>query len=168
MYKNKIRKNIDDNSNNNSNKNINIDTNTNKTANTIVINNNININFNNKIEQIHAIQDTYLRNSVLKRNITESNNNEFYDKIILNKTNNNSRRKAIIEKYNVNSNNVEKKRGKKYYTGYNGGSIECTNINKNENKNDSISSLLHRIPFYKKTLENNKKILSGENSFELK
>ena len=168
LYKNKIRKNIDDNSNNNSNKNINIDTNTNKTANTIVINNNININFNNKIEQIHAIQDTYLRNSVLKRNITESNNNEFYDKIILNKTNNNSRRKAIIEKYNVNSNNVEKKRGKKYYTGYNGGTIECTNINKNENKNDSISSLLHRIPFYKKTLENNKKILSGENSFELK
>ena len=168
LYKNKIRKNIDDNSNNNSNKNINIDTSTNKTANTIVINNNININFNNKIEQIHSIQDTYLRNSVLKRNITESNNKEFYDKIILNKTNNNSRRRTIIEKYNVNSNNDEKKRGKKYYTGYNGGTIECTNINKNENKNDSISSLLHRIPFYKKTLDNNKNILSGENSFELK
>ena len=166
LYKNKLRKNIDDNSNNNSNKNINIDTNTNKTTNTIVINNNININFNNKIEQIQAIQNTYLRNSVLKRNITENNKNEFYGKIFLNKTNNNSKRKTIIEKYNVNSYNDEKKRGKKYYTGYNGGTIECTNINKNEN--DSISSLLHRIPFYKKTLENNKKIHSRENSFEVK
>ena len=171
LHKNKIRNNIDNITNSKSNnnsincRNKNINTDSNKTANTIVINNNININFNNKIEPIPTIGETYIRNNVLKKTITENNNNnEYYDKIIINKTNNNNKRKTIIEKYNINKNR-DKIGVKNYYTG---GTIECINTNKNENKNDSISSLLHKIPFYKKTLENNKKLLSKDSSFEVK
>ena len=136
---------------------------TNKTTNTIVINNNININFNNKIE---PIEEKYFRNSRLKRNITDTNTNlDYYNKIIINKTNNNNhRQKTIIEKYD-NHNNDKNFRRKKIF---NGGTIECVNnINKNDNsQNDSISYLLHRIPFFKKTIDNNKNVLSRETSYE--
>ena len=36
--------------------------------------------------------------------------------------------------------------------------IRCINNNKNnDNQNSSLSSLIHRLPFYKKTLENNRR-----------
>ena len=162
LFKNKIKKNMDNNDNDNdNNNNINIDTN--KTTNTIVINNNININFNNKIE---PTEGKYFRNNRLKRNITDTNTNiDYFNKIIINETNNNSRQNAIIEKYD-NHNNDKYLRRKNIYTG---GTIECVNINnKDSNQNNSISSLLHRIPFYKKTLDNNKNILSRDTSYEKK
>ena len=147
LLKHKIKKNLED-SNNNSNKNINIDSN--KTANTIVINNNININFNNKIE---PFQGRYVRNNILKRNITEINNNDYYNKFIINNKNINSHRKIIIEKY-YDSNKYNKITDKKYY---NAGTIKCIDINNNmNNQNNSISSLLHKLPFYKKTLGKNR------------
>ena len=167
LLKNKIRKNFDfsnQNSNNVSSKNLNLETN--NTANTIVINNNININFNNKIE---PIQGRYIRNNVLKRNTTDiSNNNDYFHKIIFKRTNkNNSHQKAIIEKYNDNI-NYNKMKGKDNF--YKGGTIECININKNNvnNQNNSISSLLHRLPIYKKTLDNNRRVLSRETSIGIK
>ncbi len=138
----------------------------NNTTNTIVINNNININFNNKIE---PIQGRYIRNNVLKRNTTDiSNNNDYFHKIIFNKKNkNNSHQKTIIEKYNDNINYNRMKGNDNYYKG---GTIECVNINKNNfnNQNNSISSLLHRLPIYKKILDNNRRVLSRETSIGIK
>ncbi len=166
ILKNKIQNNNESsnaNSNNTSNNNINIQTN--KTTNTIVINNNININFNNKID---PIQGRYIRSNILKRNTTDvNNNNECFNKIIINSTNkNNSHQKTIIEKY-YDNNNYNRMRGK---DNYKKGTIECINssTNNSNNQNYSISSLLHRLPIYKKTLDNNRKILSRESSVGIK
>ena len=165
LLKNKIRKSCEENNMNNnnaSNNNINIETN--KTTNTIVINNNININFNNKIEPIRGRR---IHNNILKRNTTEiSNNKDYFNKIIISKSNknNNSHQKTIIEKYYDNNNDRNKIIGKDYCKK---GTIECINSNKNinvNNQNYSISSLLHRLPIYKNTLDNNRKVLSRETS----
>jgi hypothetical protein len=139
LLRNKLSKNIIEETSNNK-----LNINTNNTTNTIVINNNININFNNKMEPTTG---RYIPNSNknLKRNETEANKiGNYFEKINPNKRN-----------------NINKIDWKNYY---NGGTIDCINVNKSNfnNQNNSISSLLHRLPFYKKTLENNRKILSGD------
>ena len=142
LLKNKLSRNIIDES---SNSKLNI--NTNNGTNTIVINNNININFNNKMEPTTGRFITN-PNKYLKRNETEANKIGNY-----------------FEKINPNRRNNNKMSWKNYYSG---GTIDCINVNKSNftNQNNSISSLLHRLPFYKKTLENNRKILSGDLSME--
>ena len=117
------------------------DKNKNDNSKTIVINNNININFNNKIENSNIYPKN--KNEFMKKQVTSKMNEskEFYNKLI----NNN---KSISD----------------YHTK---GTIECTNANKDNTRNN-ISSLLHRIPFYKKTLENNKKKFSRDVSKDIK
>ena len=139
LLKNKLTKNIIEETSNNK-----LNINTNNTTNTIVINNNININFNNKMEPTTG-RFIPTSNKHLRRNETEAN--KIYN---------------YFEKANPNKrNNINKVDRKNYYSG---GTIDCINVNKNNynNQNNSISSLLHRLPFYKKTLENNRKILSGD------
>jgi len=142
LLKNKLTKNIREETNTSK-----MNINTNNTTNTIVINNNININFNNKIEPTTG---RFISNSNkhLKRNETEANKKDNY-----------------YEKINPDKRNNNKVDWKNYYSG---GTIDCINVNKSNynNQNNSISSLLHRLPFYKKTLENNRKILSGDLSIQ--
>ena len=116
-------------------------TKTNNTSKTIVINNNININFNNKIENSNIYPRN--KNEIMKKQITTkmSDSKEFYNKLINNRYNNNDFHSK--------------------------GTIECTNVNK-DNGHNNISSLLHRIPFYKKALENNKKKFSRDVSKDIK
>ena len=139
LLKNKLTKNIIEETSNN-----NLNINTNNTTNTIVINNNININFNNKMGPTTG-RFIPSSNKHLRRNETEAN--KIYN---------------YFEKANPNKRNNMNKVDRKNY--YSGGTIDCINANKNNynNQNNSISSLLHRLPFYKKTLENNRKILSGD------
>ena len=139
LLKNKLTKNIIEEASNNK-----LNINTNNTTNTIVINNNININFNNKMEPTTGRFIPNL-NKNLKRNETEAKKiGNYFEKINPNKRN-----------------NINKVDWKNYYSG---GTIDCINTNKNNynNQNNSISSLLHQLPFYRKTLENNRKILSGD------
>ena len=117
------------------------DKNKNENSKTIVINNNININFNNKIENSNIYPKS--KNEFMKKQVTSKMNEskEFYNKLINNNKN--------ISGYHTK------------------GTIECNNINK-DNTCNNISSLLHRIPFYKKTLENNKKKYSRDISKDIK
>ena len=101
----------------------------------IVINNNININFNNKIEH-----SSYQRNNKDNGSIQRQNTNT-------NKINEN---KKIYNELTYDHN--------KYNTR---GTIDCTNSdnngdNKRSGNNNGLSSMLHRLSFYKKTLKNDK------------
>ena len=157
IYKNKIKNNLDS-INNNSNKKLDLDSN--KTTNTIVINNNININFNNKIE---PIQGRFIHHILKRKNSYKNNNNNNYNKRI-NNSNNNIPKKTNLEKYNENNYNNKKRNN----IIYKGGTIECNNNITNNNQNDSISSLLHKLPLYKKTMEINRNKYSRESSIEIK
>ena len=156
IYRNKYKKITEDNKK--------IKLNTNNASNVIVINNNININFNNKIKNHKP--GKYIRNRALRRNITDiTNNNYFYNnnEIIINKGNNNQN--EIITEKNSENYKYNNKTNKNYYKG---GTVKCFNSNNNiNNQNNSISNLIHRLPFYKKTLENNRKILSMDSSIEI-
>ena len=150
LFRNKFKKNIEV-------KNQDLNINSNNTSNTIVINNNININFNNKIP---TIPGRYLLNKPLKRTTTEVNqinklstkDNYYLNEKYIYKENSSSLHKNIIEKY---ENNPKRINDDNHYKGM---TIRCINNNKNnDNQNSSISSLIHRLPFYKKTLENNRR-----------
>ena len=109
------------------------ETNNNKNENskTIVINNNININFNNKIENSKIYPN---KNEIMKKQVTTkmADSKELFNKII-NKRNN-----------NINNNNYPIK-----------GTNEYNNVNRKISHN-KVSSLMHRLPFYKKASEYNK------------
>jgi hypothetical protein len=155
LFRNKFKKNIEV-------KNQDLNNNSNNTSNTIVINNNININFNNKIS---TIPGRYILNRPLKRATTEANgiNNsctndyDYLNEKKIYKGNSSSLHKNIIEKYEYNSNRTNDNNC------YKGMTIRCINHNKNnDNQNSSLSSLIHRLPFYKKTLENNRRFFSKD------
>ena len=155
LFRNKFKKNIEV-------KNQDLNINSNNTSNTIVINNNININFNNKIP---TIQGRYLLKKPLKRTTTEINRinnlctkvNDYLDEKYIHKENSSSLRKNIFEKCEYNPKRINDDNH------YKGMTIRCiTNSKNNDNKNNSISSLIHRLPFYKKTLENNRRFFSKD------
>ena len=99
---------------------------------TIVINNNININFNNKIENSKLYPN---KNEIMKKQVTTkmADSKELFNKIIINK----------------NSDDYNNKRE----------TMEYINNNGSHNK---ISSLMHRLPFYKKASEYNKNKFSKD------
>ena len=135
--KNKIKKNKEKEKERDKNK---IENTNNENPKTIVINNNININFNNKIEKSNIYERD--KNEIGKKQATTkmSESKEFFSKIIMNK--------------NSNMNN----------NFHSNGTLEYKNINQDNIKNSNITSLLHRIPFYKKSSENYKNKLSRDNS----
>ena len=125
--KNKIRKEKETDINKTKNKN-----NNNDNSKTIVINNNININFNNKID--HSNTYNIKKNENINKQIkTKINDNEEFLNKIINNRNNNKNNKIYEAK----------------------GTIEYTNVEKKISHNN-LSSLVHRIPFYKKSFRNNK------------
>ena len=161
LFRNKFKKNIEV-------KNQDLNINSNNTSNTIVINNNININFNNKIP---TIPGRYLLNKPLKRTITGVNrinnscinDNNYISENTIQKENSSSLHKNIIDKYEyINPKRINEDNH------YKGMTIRCINNNKNnDNQNNSLSSLIHRLPFYKKTLENNRRFFSKERQVEM-
>lgn len=156
LFRNKLKKNIEI-----KNQDLNIDSR--NTANTIVINNNININFNNKIP---TIPGRYILNKPFKRTITDMNrinnsyskNSDYFNEKYIQTDNSNSLHKNKIGKYEYD--NPKRINDDNHYKGM---TIRCFNNDKsNNNQSSSISSLIHRLPFYKKTLENNRRFLSKE------
>ena len=141
--KNKIKKENETDISKVKNKNMNNNNNSNNNSKTIVINNNININFNNKID--HSNTYNIKKNENINKQIkTKINDNEEFLNKIINKRNN-----------NINSNYYPIK-----------GTNEYNNVNKKISHNN-LSSLVHRIPFYKKNLRNNKNDLTRGNSKEI-
>ena len=144
------------------------------------INNN---NFNDKKEK--NLEDI---NNNIKDSATQSYHYKNYMKNIIqketnsNKTKNknisNDNSKTIVINNNININFNNKIDNSNIYQGnkneninkqinyHSKGTIECTNVNKKNglNNNNNISSLLHRLPFYKKNLANNKNAFFEDNS----
>ena len=95
---------------------------------TIVINNNININFNNKIENSKIYPN---KNEIMKKQVTTkmADSKEIFNKMIINKNTGDYHKRETIDYIN---NNIDK------------------------THHNNVSSLMHRLPFYKKSSEFNK------------
>ena len=134
----------------------------------------IKINDNIKNSSIHGYHyKNYMKNKIKKEKEPDSNKTK-------NKNISNDNSKTIVINNNININfNNKIDNSNIYRRNTNGninkqinyhtkGNIECSNADKKNGHNNNISSLLHRIPFYKKNSGNNKNDFSGNNSKEKK